>query len=693
MARDTSALRLSPPPLRAAIALLMVWAVLAPSAAPASASKRDGPRGTQSPVASKGSSPGPGTDRGNGSSEGCCAPAAGHAPAAGNGKHRERLATGDESPSGPRAPVAEGGGNRGEPAGGGAHSPGPPASARRRERQAASKGDSPKGAQEHTEEQAQAAGEEEATLGAAPSVRRHERPKGKHGKGKEEHGKGKEGKHGGRPPEPVPVAPPPVLNPAPAVVASASFVSPAVASAPVAPAPTTSPAVLGHRQPTSPGLRQGAGRQREGHARGATVRRVSPSSRPGSASPLPRSPAVAVKGPRSAPRTSRRPPSRGQSPLVTTVTKIINVIPTSIRIVIGALIALALVLGASSQLAALRARRLVRQRRELLDDVGLLQAALLPPTPARLGPVGTSSAYRPASGPGAGGDFYDLFALADGQLAVIVGDVSGHGREALPQTTLVRFTLRAYLEAGLSPRSAMQMAAPVLERQLGESLATVVLATYHPRDRKLVYACAGHPPPLVIGSESLTGSEPLTPITACSSPPIGAGLPTGMRQTVVSLPGESQVCFYTDGLIEARVGGELFGAERLERTLTELPSPVTASALLEQVAEDSDKQPDDMAACLLLLAGDRRAPAVEVEELELDRREAEGARARRFLLAGGLQEAEIDDVMRSVRRAAAREGGVVLELRITDGSPEVTLRPRNVTMLQQPPAQSASAVG
>jgi hypothetical protein len=332
---------------------------------------------------------------------------------------------------------------------------------------------------------------------------------------------------------------------------------------------------------------------------------------------------------------------------------------------------------------AVRARRLARQRGELLEDVGLLQAALLPNLPDRLGPVGTTAAYRPASGPAAGGDFYDVLALADGQLAVIVGDVSGHGRDALPHTTLLRFTLRAYLEAGMSPRNALQAAAPALERQLGGSFATVVLATYHPRDRVLVYACAGHPPPLVIGSTAVA------PITACSAPPIGFGKPTGTRQTVISLPGHSLVCFYTDGVIESRVRGELFGEDRLGRALEELGAEATAAVLLDRVAELSDRRPDDMAACLLDVEGAQLPPVMRMEELEVDRHEATRDRVRRFLLAGGLDPDEIDAVLDSVRAATQRHGSIVLELHSGDESPEVVLRENNVSQLQISPREPA----
>jgi Stage II sporulation protein E (SpoIIE) len=374
--------------------------------------------------------------------------------------------------------------------------------------------------------------------------------------------------------------------------------------------------------------------------------------------------------------------------LTRTITRVVGVIPTPAWIVIGLLAALALVLGVGSRLSTLRAAQLERQRRQLLEDVGLLQAALLPIPPTRLGPVGTSAAYQPAEGPAAGGDFYDMFALEDGQLAVILGDISGHGRQALPHTALVRFTLRAYLEAGFSPRTALQNAETVLDRQLEDSFATVVVATYQPRERILTYACAGHPPPIVLGSQAIT------PITICSSPPIGTGMPTGTRQTVVSVPGSSLVCFHTDGVTEARVqGGELFGAERLTHTLAELGPQVTASMLLDRVAQETDARPDDMAACLLNIEGDSIAPAVLVEQLELDRKRAASNRTEQFLLAYGVERSEIQEIIRSARLAAERDGTVLLELLFSEGAPEVTLRRNNVAHLQTRQPKPRARVG
>lgn len=487
-------------------------------------------------------------------------------------------------------------------------------------------------------------------------------------------------------------APQPAPAPSPVTASSASLTGIPLSNTSTTTAPTvaTPTQVASAPRPVvSARSRQAA---RPGRARGRVAGRhlipaVSSPSSVAAAIPTAATPTRATRA-RRAPRASRHRPTAGRLyPLVRTITRIVGVVPLLVWILVGALLALALVLALRSRLAALRARRLEHQRRQLLEDVGLLQAALLPVTPARLGPVGTSAAYRPADGPGAGGDFYDVFALETGQLAVIVGDLSGHGRQALPHTALVRFTLRAYLEAGLSPREALQTAGAVLERQLGGSFATVVVATYQPRDRILVYACAGHPPPLVLGSQAIV------PITVCSSPPLGVGMRTGTRQTVVSVPGFSRVCFHTDGITEARVGSELFGTQRLRRTLAALGPGVTASGLLDRVAEETDTRPDDMAACLLSIEGGTAAPAVLVEELELSEEEAVNDRTERFLLACGIQRSQIAELVRAARIDAKRAGAVLLEVRIAKGSPQVTLRCDNVAPLHTVRAKQRAALG
>jgi hypothetical protein len=374
--------------------------------------------------------------------------------------------------------------------------------------------------------------------------------------------------------------------------------------------------------------------------------------------------------------------------VVRTITRIVSVVPLPLRILIGALLALALALVARSRIAAARTKRLEQQRSELMDDVGLLQAALLPASPQRVGPLGASTAYRPASGPGAGGDFYDLFTLEDGRLAAIVGDVSGHGRQALPHTALTRFTLRAYLEAGFSPRQALQTAGAALERQLGDSFATVALAIYQPQQRILTYACAGHPPPLVLTA------QPLAAVTACAAPPIGAGMQTGTRQTTIRLPGAAQVCLHTDGVTDARVGAEFYGAQRLTRALVELGPQASASQLLDRVARETDVQADDMAACLLFMPGGAEAPDVLAEELQLDAERAASPRAAQFLLACGVGQDRLAGVLAAAREEAARAGSAVLEVRPACGlrPAQVGVRPDNLAQLDSVKVRRQMAV-
>jgi hypothetical protein len=153
------------------------------------------------------------------------------------------------------------------------------------------------------------------------------------------------------------------------------------------------------------------------------------------------------------------------------------------------------------------------------------------------------------------------------------------------------------------------------------------------------------------------------------------------------------MCFHTDGVTEARVGSELFGESRLAEALAGLGPRATASELLDRVAEQVDRRPDDMAACVLGVEGGDEAPRVLVEELELDREEAASGRTEDFLLACGVSSDDVGNVVREVRDAAGSAGSVIVRLLLGDGAPEVTVQRDNLTYLPTRRASRQAAVG
>ena len=165
-----------------------------------------------------------------------------------------------------------------------------------------------------------------------------------------------------------------------------------------------------------------------------------------------------------------RPLPRSAEPAATRPTafpeqffKALEALPLSLLVALLAIAGLGIAMAIRSAWLAALARRLRRHERELEEDVGVLQAALLPGVPERLGDVELSLACRSADGPAAGGDFYDVLQLDDRTIAILVGDVSGHGKDALTATALVHYTLRAYLEAGTRPRQALRLADHALQ--------------------------------------------------------------------------------------------------------------------------------------------------------------------------------------------------------------------------------------
>jgi serine phosphatase RsbU (regulator of sigma subunit) len=462
---------------------------------------------------------------------------------------------------------------------------------------------------------------------------------------------------GGQPTVSVPTPSMPAVPPLP--IAAGSPLSPSPASAHGAGSAGTG---AGRSSPGSTGQRSQTprGRPRGGHSTNAARRpRVgarTPSG-PGVGTPAAAKPPHA--GLLTAAPSAAKPPSHPSASPLDSIGSNIPLplpVPDWSKPIILVLLLVAIGLGARSRLASRRAGMLERQRATLLRDLDVMQSALVPDLPSEVGGMRISAAYRAAEGPGAGGDFYDVFALESGRVAVILGDVVGHGHEALTDAALTRYTLRAYLQAGLDPRATLALASRVLTEPETERYVTVVVGLFDSDSGELTYATAGHPTPIILGSH-----EPPA-ITGC--PALSCGLPTGRRQTRVSLTPGAQVCFFSDGLIEARVQDGLFGRERLRAMLPSLGPRPLADELLHAIRAEADACHDDMSVCIVLPRSSSKRAATYVEEFEADVRALAGGQAEHFLEACSVPQAAIAGTLERASAIAVADGSAMLRVDI-----------------------------
>ena len=343
-------------------------------------------------------------------------------------------------------------------------------------------------------------------------------------------------------------------------------------------------------------------------------------------------------------------------------------VPDWSKPIILGLLLICLLLALRGWRTALRARRLESQGHQLTADLLSMQAALVPQIPSRLGALSVSVAYRPADGPAAGGDFYDAFSLDGGRVAIILGDVSGHGRHALARAAHMRYTLRAYVETGLDPRASLQLAGRVVDVEGDGLFTTVAIAIYDPDSATLTYASAGHPPPL------LTGPGAREPLAASASPALGWGTATGRRQTTVPFSQGAHACFFSDGVIEARVGQELLGRDGLAELFaaSEGTSDPSARGLLEDVQLRAPAVLDDMAACVIGATSGAAVSEHRLEELEADLEQLGAGQGDRFLEACRVEPAEVSRTIARAREIAAESGTVVLQVE-QNGSSAIAL--------------------
>ncbi|GHD25457.1 SpoIIE family protein phosphatase [Streptomyces galbus] len=198
------------------------------------------------------------------------------------------------------------------------------------------------------------------------------------------------------------------------------------------------------------------------------------------------------------------------------------------------------------------ARRFSRERETALA----LQRSLLPRSLPRTAGVDAASRYLPAARAGVGGDWFDVIPLSGMRVAMVVGDVVGHGIQASATMGRLRTAVRTLADIDLAPDELLTHLDDLVVRlseeaggegSPGEVGATCLYAVYDPVSRRCTLARAGHPAPLMLPP----GGAPRT-VELPAGPPLGlGGLP--FESAELYLSEGSVLAFYTDGLIESRL--------------------------------------------------------------------------------------------------------------------------------------------
>ena len=276
-------------------------------------------------------------------------------------------------------------------------------------------------------------------------------------------------------------------------------------------------------------------------------------------------------------------------------------------IVLSALMALVVEIETRRRRSALA---LYRSEHEIAES---LQRSLLPNLP-ELDDLDIAARYLPgAAGQQVGGDWYDVFEIDDDHIGLAVGDVLGHDIEAAALMSRVQTALRAHALVGESPKAVLTRLDQLVTTLETDRLVTVFYGVLGPPGangaRKLVFANAGHPPPLLHAAGGVVELDDANSILLGVSNE--AGEPRS--QHTVTVPPDSTLLLYTDGLIE--VPGlsmtDLIGDLKLATSAAAADS--TAEQLCDWLLETMRPaaRRDDVAMLVVQLAAERVLPEPE----------------------------------------------------------------------------------
>jgi serine phosphatase RsbU (regulator of sigma subunit) len=211
-----------------------------------------------------------------------------------------------------------------------------------------------------------------------------------------------------------------------------------------------------------------------------------------------------------------------------------------------------------------------------------LQRILLPSELVKLPTLEFAARYVPSAEIGVGGDWYDVFTLPSDRLCIAIGDVVGHGLQAATVMGRLRAAVRSNALHSIHPNEVLALVDRELQHFEPNMMATVLFGVFEPSLETLQLSSAGHPVPVVAGSDGTSHFVDLN-----IDPPLGVEADMARTAITADIPSDGVMLLYTDGLIER----------------PDAPLDASLGALLDAVVVDS---PNSVCrAVMQRLVGDR----------------------------------------------------------------------------------------
>ncbi|MDX6481232.1 MAG: hypothetical protein QOG85_1742 [Gaiellaceae bacterium] len=222
--------------------------------------------------------------------------------------------------------------------------------------------------------------------------------------------------------------------------------------------------------------------------------------------------------------------------------------------------------------------RLYQQQKQFADT---MQRSLLPSARPVVEGLDVGEVYEQSSRVEVGGDLYDFLTLDDGRLAVVLGDVTGHGVDATADMAMAKFVFRSLVREHAEPGDFLAAANDVISSEIaGNKFISMSYVVVDGLTGTVAAGSAGHPPARIVLADGT--------VSRLDASGLVLGIEPGQEYAEVraELPPGALLVLYTDGVVEARRAGELYGDERLDALLS-ARRELAPGALAAAVAEDA----------------------------------------------------------------------------------------------------------